>query len=137
MVSLMLSVIKSFLASNNLTVDQFENGRRHELKTRHVLTAVVATGIGSRKVAEQVSIAFETEREVQVLRFSPNDFVSKVNPSQQDIESFYQSNINTYQAPENVEVEYVILQGTPKQIQKNSRKKQICSPTWSTSSLIA
>ncbi|MEY3848046.1 MAG: hypothetical protein RL615_1036 [Pseudomonadota bacterium] len=85
---------KKLLASNNLTVDQFENGRRHELKTRHVLTAVVATGIGSRKVAEQVSIAFETEREVQVLRFSPNDFVSKVNPSQQDIESFYQSNIN-------------------------------------------
>jgi hypothetical protein len=114
---------KKLLASNNLTVDQFENGRRHELKTRHVLTAVVATGIGSRKVAEQVSVAFETEREVQVLRFSPNDFVSKVNPSQQDIESFYQSNINAYQAPENVEVEYVILQGDSKADPKKFAEK--------------
>jgi peptidyl-prolyl cis-trans isomerase D len=95
---------KKILASNNLTVDQFESGRRYELMSRHVLTAVVATGIGSRKVAEQVSTALETEREVQVLRFSPNDFVSKVNPSQQDIESFYQSNINTYQAPEKLKL---------------------------------
>jgi hypothetical protein len=100
---------KQLLASNKLTVDQFENGRRYELMTRHALTAVVATGIGSRKVAEQVSIAYETEREVQALRFSPKDFLSKVSPSQQDLESFYQGNINAYQSPEQVDVEFVML----------------------------
>jgi len=46
-----------------------------------------------------------------------------VNPSQQDIESFYQSNINAYQAPENVEVEYVILQGDAKADPKKFAEK--------------
>ena len=105
---------RQLLANNNLTVDQFEGGRRYELMTRHALTAVTATGIGSRKVAEQVSIAYETEREVQALRFSPKDFLSKVSPSQQDLESFYQGNINAYQSPEQVDVEFVLLSADSK-----------------------
>ena len=49
--------------------------------------------------------------------------MSKVNPSQQDVESFYQSNINAYQAPENVEVEYVVLQGDSKADPKKFAEK--------------
>jgi hypothetical protein len=105
---------KQLLASNQMTVDQFENGRRYELLSRQVLTSVLATGIGSRKVAEKISQAFETEREVQVMRFAPADFISKVAPTQQELDAFYQANINAFQAPEMIDVELVVLLGHAK-----------------------
>ena len=114
---------KQLLASNQMTVDQFENGRRYELLSRQVLTSVLATGIGSRKVAEKISQAFETEREVQVMRFTPADFVSKVNPTQQELEAFYQANINAFQAPEMVDVELLVLTGNPKEDPKAFAEK--------------
>ncbi|MEY3950789.1 MAG: hypothetical protein RJB21_547, partial [Pseudomonadota bacterium] len=113
------------LKSNGMTVDQFEGTRRYELMTRHVLTSVMATGIGSRKVAEKVSQALETEREVQVLRFIPADFLSKVNPSQQDLEAYYQANVAAYQAPETIDVEYVVLQADTKDAKAYAEKADL------------
>ncbi|MFM9156292.1 MAG: SurA N-terminal domain-containing protein, partial [Polynucleobacter victoriensis] len=113
------------LKSNGMTVDQFEGTRRYELMTRHVLTSVMATGIGSRKVAEKVSQALETEREVQVLRFIPADFLSKVNPTQQDLEAYYQANVAAYQAPESIDVEYVVLQADTKDAKAYAEKADL------------
>ncbi|MFM8460719.1 MAG: SurA N-terminal domain-containing protein, partial [Polynucleobacter victoriensis] len=113
------------LKSNGMTVDQFEGTRRYELMTRHVLTSVMATGIGSRKVAEKVSQALETEREVQVLRFIPADFLSKVNPTQQDLEAYYQANVAAYQAPETIDVEYVVLQADTKDAKAYAEKADL------------
>ncbi len=102
---------KQLLAQNGMTIEQFEGGRRYDIMSRQALTAVLATGIGSRKVAEKVSMAYETEREIQSIQFKPQDFVSKVNPTQQDIEAFYQANLNRFQSPEIVDVEYILLTG--------------------------
>ena len=113
------------LKSNGMTVEQFEGTRRYELMTRHVLTSVMATGIGSRKVAEKVSQALETEREVQVLRFIPADFLSKVNPTQQDLEAYYQANVAAYQAPETIDVEYVVLQADTKDAKAYAEKADL------------
>ena len=106
---------KQLLANNGMTVDQFENGRRYDLLSRQALTSVLATGISSRKVAEKISQAFEVEREIQSIRFSPADYVSKVSPTQKDLEAFYQANINAYQSIENVDVEFVLLAASPKE----------------------
>jgi hypothetical protein len=105
---------KQLLANNGMSVDQFENGRRYDLMSRQALTAVMATGVSSRKVAEQVAMAYEAEREVQVLRFNASDFVSKVTPTESQIEAFYQSNLAAYQMPESIDLEYVILVADPK-----------------------
>ena len=105
---------KQLLANNGMSVDQFENGRRYDLMSRQALTAVLASGVSSRKVAEQVALAYEAEREVQVLRFNGSDFVSKVTPTEQQIEAFYQSNLAAYQMPESIDLEYVMLVADPK-----------------------
>jgi len=106
---------KQLLANNGMTVDQFEGGRRYDLLSRQALTTVLATGIGSRKVAEKISQAFEAEREIQAIRFAPADFLSKVSPTQKDLEAFYQANINAYQSIETVDVEFVLLSASVKE----------------------
>jgi hypothetical protein len=106
---------KQLLANNGMTVDQFENGRRYDLLSRQALTSVIATGISSRKIAEKISQAFEAEREVQAIRFSPADYISRVSPTQKDLEAFYQANINAYQSIESVDIEYVLLAASPKE----------------------
>jgi hypothetical protein len=114
---------KQLLASNQMTIDQFENGRRYELLSRQVLTSVLATGISSRKVAEKISQAFEVEREVQVLRFSPSDFISKVKPTPEELDAFYQANISAFQSPEMVDVELVLLVANAKDDPKDFAEK--------------
>lgn len=114
---------KQLLASNQMTIEQFENGRRYELLSRQVLTSVLATGISSRRVAEKISQALEVEREVQVLRFSPSDFLSKVKPTQDELEAFYQANLGAFQSPEMVDVELVLLVANPKDDSKDFAEK--------------
>lgn len=105
---------KQLLANNGMSVDQFENGRRYELMSRQALSAVMATGIGSRKLAEQISIAYATEREIQSLQLNAADLLTKVTPTQGQLEDFYQANAASYQSPETIDVEYVVLLGNPK-----------------------
>jgi hypothetical protein len=114
---------KQLLASNKMTVDQFENGRRYELLSRQVLTSVLATGISSRRVAEKISQALEVEREVQVLRFSPSDFISKVKPTQDELEAFYQANMTAFQSPEMLDIELVVLVANAKEDPKEFAEK--------------
>jgi hypothetical protein len=114
---------KQILASNQMTVDQFENGRRYELLSRQVITSVLATSISSRKVAEKISQAFEVEREVQVLRFSPSDFISKVKPTPEELDAFYQANIAAFQSPEMIDVEFVLLVANAKDDPKDFAEK--------------
>ena len=114
---------KQILASNQMTVDQFENGRRYELLSRQVITSVLATSISSRKVAEKISQAFEVEREVQVLRFSPSDFISKVKPTPEELDAFYQANISAFQSPEMIDVEFVLLVANAKDDPKDFAEK--------------
>jgi hypothetical protein len=105
---------KQLLANNGMTIDQFENGRRYDIMSKQALLSVMATGIGSRKVAGRISEAFETEREVQTIRFVPTDFLSKVSPTEKELESYYQSNMTAYQAPESIDVEYIYLAANAK-----------------------
>jgi peptidyl-prolyl cis-trans isomerase D len=51
------------------------------------------------------------QREIQVQRFEPKDFVAKVTPTDADIEKFYKDPAHAaqFQAPEQASVEYVVL----------------------------
>ena len=92
-----------------MTPDGFEARVRSDLSVRQVEAGLLSTAFSPQALADVSLNAFFERREVQIARFSPADYASKVTPSDADVEAFYQANPSLFQAPEAADVEYVVL----------------------------
>ena len=103
------------LANNGLNEEQFYASQAFDLKITQLINSVARTEIGSPKISEIVSTLYETERQVQALAFNAKDYLGKVNPSQEELESFYKANTKLFESPEYIDVEYIVLKADPKE----------------------
>jgi hypothetical protein len=76
---------------------------------------VARTEIGTPKLSEIVSTLYESERQVQALTFDAKDYLAKVNPTQEELQAFYNANAKLFESPEYVDVEYIVLKADPKE----------------------
>lgn len=97
------------VARQGLTPQGFEARVRTDLSLRQVLDAVQSTGFAPAAVAQVSLNAYFERREVRVLPLAAKDFASKVNPTDAEIEQFYKDHQALFQAPEQIDVEYVVL----------------------------
>lgn len=107
--SLDMDRYRQLVGSQGMTPEMFENRVRADISSRQVIESVRGSGVASAAVADVALGAFLEKREVQVARFSPAEFASRVQPGEADIEAFYKSNAALFQAPESASVEYVVL----------------------------
>jgi peptidyl-prolyl cis-trans isomerase D len=49
------------------------------------------------------------------LQFNAKDYLVKVNPSQEELQAFYEANSKLFVSPEYVDVEYIVLKADPKE----------------------
>lgn len=100
---------RQLAGSQGMTPEMFEARVRADLSSRQVVSGVTESGFAAAALADIALNAFYEKREVQVLRFSSTDFASKVNPTDAELEAFYQANQALFQAPEQASIEYVVL----------------------------
>jgi len=100
---------RQLAGSQGLTPEGFEAQVRKNLALRQMESGIVATAFSVPSVANTALNAFFERREVQIARFASADYASKVNPSDAEIEAFYQANQALFQAPEIANIEYVVL----------------------------
>lgn len=100
---------RQLAASQGFTPDGFEARVRRDLSLRQVEAGVLATAFTPASVADVALGAFFEKREVQLARFQTADYLSKVTPSDAEIEAYYKANPQQFQAPESVAIEYVVL----------------------------
>jgi peptidyl-prolyl cis-trans isomerase D len=98
-----------FLAQTGMTPEAYEAALRADLATRQVMVAVAGTGLSSRSAADVSLNAFFEKRQAQVARFNTADYAAKVSPSDAELEQFYKDNAALFQAPEEANIEYVVL----------------------------
>ncbi len=98
-----------FMRATGQTPEQYEAAVRAEMATQQVLLGVHAGAFASKAQADATLAAFYDRREVQLARFKPEDFTSKVNVSDADLEAYYKDHVAQYQAPEEASVQYVVL----------------------------
>jgi peptidyl-prolyl cis-trans isomerase D len=98
-----------FIAQAGMTPEAYEASLRSELATRQVMLGVAGSGFSTRGAADVSLNAFFEKREVQVARFNTSDYAARVNPSDAELEQFYKDNLSLFQAPEQVDIEYVVL----------------------------
>lgn len=100
---------RALLARQGLTPESFENSVRADLSQRQVSMGILASGYSPLAVARVSLDAFFERREVRVARFAARDFASQVKPTDAEIEAFYNGNAPMFQAPEQVDIEYLVL----------------------------
>ncbi len=100
---------RALVASQGLTPDGFEARMRHDMSLRQVQGGVMNSAFAPKGVADMALNAFFERRDVQLARFKPADFEDKIKLTDADIETFYQANSAMFQAPETVDVEYLVL----------------------------
>jgi len=105
---------KQLLSNNGMNEEQFYASQSFDLKIQQLVGSVARTELGSPKLSEIISSLYESEREVQTLEFTAKDYLSKVNPSAQELKDFYAANTQLFRSPEYIDVEYIVLKLDPK-----------------------
>lgn len=105
---------RQLLASNQMTVNQFENARREEIKANELQFALGTQqgGISSSKVAEKLLAGLNNEREVQAIFFLAKDYISQVKPSNEALENYYKANSKAFETAPSANVEFVVLKSS-------------------------
>ncbi|MET3441259.1 peptidyl-prolyl cis-trans isomerase D [Variovorax paradoxus] len=100
---------ETFQRVTGRTPEQYEASMRADLATQQVLLGVSGTAFTPPALAAATINAFYDSREIQVARFSPESFASKVTVSDADIETYYKDHAAQFQAPEQASIEYLVL----------------------------
>jgi peptidyl-prolyl cis-trans isomerase D len=107
--SLDMERYKQLAASQGLTPEGFEARVRKDLSLRQVEGGITSTALASAAQANVALNAFFERREVQMANFMPVDYKAQVNPTEAEIDTYYQANQKQFQATESASIEYVML----------------------------
>jgi peptidyl-prolyl cis-trans isomerase D len=100
---------KLLVGSQGLTPEMFEARVRGQISARQVLKGIQGSGFSTNAVSDVALNAFLQKREIQVSLFEATTYASKITLTDAEIETFYKANQASFQAPEQVNIEYVVL----------------------------
>ncbi|MEY4098977.1 MAG: hypothetical protein RL300_148 [Pseudomonadota bacterium] len=100
---------RQLAASQGLSPEGLENNLRLDLARQQIEAGVRASAFAVPAVADVALNAFFEKREIQLVSLLAKDYAAKVNPTQAELEAFYQKNQSLFQAPEQAKIEYVVL----------------------------
>jgi peptidyl-prolyl cis-trans isomerase D len=100
---------KLLVGSQGLTPEMFEERVRSQISARQVFQGIQGSGFNAKAVSDVALNAFLQKREIQVVEFGAASFVSKVTLTDADLEAYYKANQSLFQAPEQANIEYVVL----------------------------
>ena len=107
--SLDVEAYRQLVSRQGMTPEMFEARVRADLSQRQVSQGILGSGFAPTALASVSLNAFFERREVRVARFSASDFAAQVKPADADLETFYNANQALFQAPEQAEIEYLVL----------------------------
>lgn len=100
---------RQLVGRQGMTPEMFEAQMRTDLSMRQVTQGITASGLVPAALAAVSLDAFFERREASVQLFKASDFAGKVQPSDADIDGFYNANPGLFQAPEQADIEYLVL----------------------------
>lgn len=97
------------LASVGLKTRDFEEGRRAELALDRVLSPVAATAAVPDQVIHRIEQVLTEQRTVRLQVFPASDYEKTLDITDADIQAWYDEHKQTLQLPDQVSVEYLLL----------------------------
>jgi peptidyl-prolyl cis-trans isomerase D len=100
---------KLLVGSQGLTPEMFEAKVRAQISARQVFKGIQGSGFTTNAVGDVALNAFLQKREVQISVFDAAAHASKITLTDADVETYYKANQALFQAPEQANIEYVML----------------------------
>jgi peptidyl-prolyl cis-trans isomerase D len=100
---------KSLVAAQGLTPAGFEEGVRADLTTQQLVRAVTGSTPLMPAVADVALSTFYERREIKFQRFFAADHAKGLNPTDADLQAYYDAHAADFRLPERANVEWVLL----------------------------
>ena len=100
---------RQVLAAQGMTPTVFENGLRRDLALGQVLQPIGLTARVPAQVADKILALVTEQRTVLRKVFKAEDYAKDIKVSDADIKACYDANQQRLQIPENLDIEYVVL----------------------------
>lgn len=97
------------LRSQNLSVSQFQERYRDELRVTQMRSAILGTSLVTREEAAYLASLDQQQREISLITFEVDHFASDVSVGDDEIKAVYETQAHLYMSPETVNVDYVEL----------------------------
>lgn len=99
----------SLLAAQRLTPASYEASLRQDLALQQINNAIQSSAFAPKTVLARLSGIAAQEREIQALKFDASNFKAQVKVTDEMLQSYYKDNLTQYAIPEQLKIEYVIL----------------------------
>lgn len=100
---------ESFLRNEGLSPAAFESRVRQELLLQQLLDGYSENNFVSDKTVRNVMYLSEVQREISLAQIKPEDFLPQIEPTEEEINTYYESHQSDFFLPERVRVEYLVL----------------------------
>jgi peptidyl-prolyl cis-trans isomerase D len=107
--SIDLDKYKQLLAMQGMTPEQYDERVRYSLAMQQLPAALVNSAFTSKSLAQQLTGLSEQTREVQGLAFRASDYAPKVQPTDAQMQAYYDAHKNEFATPATAQIQYLVL----------------------------
>ncbi|WP_322051229.1 SurA N-terminal domain-containing protein [Paraburkholderia bannensis] len=107
--SIDLDKYKQLLAMQGMTPEQYDERVRYSLAMQQLPAALVNSAFTSKALAQQLTGLSEQTREVQGLAFHASDYAPKVQPTDAQMQAYYDAHKNEFATPATAQIQYLVL----------------------------
>lgn len=100
---------KSLLSVQGMSPVMYEQSLRQDLVIQQLVNSVQNSAFSSKFLADKISTITEQEREVQSISFNVAQYVVQVKVTDAMLRAYYDKNATQFTIPEQVNIEYVVL----------------------------
>ena len=100
---------QALLATNGLTVAQYEAQVRQELSERQLQANIYGTTLTVQNLRETLMQALLQTRQVQLARFPSADYLAQAKPTPEQAQAYYKAHTDLFKLPATVDIQYVVL----------------------------
>jgi peptidyl-prolyl cis-trans isomerase D len=100
---------RDLLATQGYTPESYEASLRADLSTAQVTQVVGETGVMPAAVTQPIVDAFFQRRVIRIREYDAQTYVASMQASDADVKAYYDAHPSEFQAPEVVDVDYLVL----------------------------
>ncbi|WP_206998480.1 SurA N-terminal domain-containing protein [Trinickia mobilis] len=100
---------KQLLATQGMTPEQYDEQVRYGLSMEQIPDSIQASAFTPKRLAQHLADIASQQRAVQGLMLRASDYASKVQPTDAQLASYYDSHRNDFATPEAATIQYLVL----------------------------
>jgi peptidyl-prolyl cis-trans isomerase D len=100
---------KQLLAMQGMTPAQYDERMRYTIANEQIPSSIQQTAFTSKTLAQNLTELAEQKRDVQGFSLRTTEFASKVQPTDAQLQSYYDAHKQEFATPETASIQYLVL----------------------------